>query len=117
MEGDSVTMVVNLEKFLKKQREIIDAAKWEEGKRIGTDPGKEFILTYIEKYGKKLRKDYALSDLREAIKELKDVKSIMKSYLDRVLSLTDVINTCEEKILEGIELLESEKEENGKNGK
>ena len=103
--------MVDLKKFLDKQLEEINKDKWIEGEKLGKDPGREFVSQWIKVNALKFRKKYALGDLKEAIHNLKEVKNVMRAYLDRIRSLNCIIDACEEKILEGVELLESEVED------
>ena len=104
--------MVDLKKYLGAQKKEMENAKWCEGSRIGQDPGEEFIKLWVNKYAKKFRKKFALDDLKQALNELKEVRKNIDDYLSRIVQCNQVISECEEKILEGVELLESEKNNN-----
>jgi len=110
-------MTVNLQKYIQKQKDLIDKEKYLEGLKIGNDPGSEYVRNWINRNAARFRKNYALGDLKDAISDLKEVKCIMKQYLDKINSLNGIVEQCEDKILEGIALLESEKENHENGGK
>lgn len=85
-----------LEKFLQAQKQEMEKFKWCRGVEIGADPGDGVLLEWVEKYSKKFRKDFVLADMKMALQELKEIRHHM----------TAVMDACEDKIIESIELIE-----------
>jgi hypothetical protein len=113
--------------FLEEQKKEMEKYKWDKGVQIGCDPGQDAIDEWIKKYAKKYRKEFALNDFKSALTELgtvrnsfngdintikEEVKNI-QDHLEKILMLNKIVNSCEERLLEGLELLETEKETNG----
>ncbi len=94
--------------YLQKQRKEMELYKWNKGIELGKDPGQEAVHDWIIKYSKKYRKEFALCDIKNALSELKEIRANLQSHLGEVTTLTKIVNECEEKILDALELLESE---------
>ena len=94
--------------FLEKQKIEMEKFKWDLGVKKGCDPGQEAVHEWIQKYAKKFRKDFALGDLKEALNELRELRSYIQDYLNKIAALNSIINKCEDKMIEGIELIETE---------
>lgn len=92
--------------FMEAQKKAIELYKWQEGERRGCDPGQEAIQEWITKYAKKFRKEFILSDLKEALNELSIIRQHIQSYLDKISELNKVIDECEKKIITSLELFE-----------
>ena len=103
-------------KFIEKQKKAIEDFKWTESEKIGHDLGESAVKSWISKNAKKFRKDFALEDLKESLKELKELRNIMREQLNQIVKLENILDKCDEKIVESIELLESESNNNS-NGK
>ena len=88
------------------QRQAIDLFKWQQGERIGRDPGDAAVSEWIEKYSCKFRKEFILTDLKTALQELGLIRKYTQEYLDKIMSLNKVIDDCEKKILNSLELFE-----------
>jgi len=97
-------------KFLESQIKEMEKFKWNKGTELGHDPGQEAIQEWTAKYAKRFRKDFALADLKEALIELKAIRKNVSDYLEKIIEFNKIIEECEEKVLEGIELLDSESE-------
>jgi len=94
--------------YLEKQKKAMDDYKWQKGIEICRDPGEEAIKEWIAKYAKKFRKEFVISDFKEALSELKDIRKHIQEYLDKISTLNKIIDDCESKILEGLELFDAE---------
>jgi hypothetical protein len=98
---------INLEKYLNKQKKIIEEAKWLEGEKRKCDPGEQFVLDWIKKNGKLFRKKYCIEDLNEAIKELDAITLKPKQNGELIEKLQEI----KEKLEETAELLETENDQ------
>jgi hypothetical protein len=94
------------ESFLKAQKEEIDLYKWNLGISKGCDPGQAAIVDWIDKYSQKFRKEFILSDLKEALNELKNIRKYIAQYLEQISQLNKIIDDCETKMISSIELFE-----------
>jgi len=86
--------------YIKRELELINKAKYEEGEKLKHDPGKEFIYKWAQKYAKKFRKDWVENDIKEALHKL-----------DKIIEKTDgegceVIANIKEQLEEAMGLLE-----------
>jgi hypothetical protein len=98
-------------KYMEKQRKAIEDYKWCESEKAGKDLGEESVKLWISKNAKRFRKDFAFDDLKESLTELKVLRASIKTQLGQVMKLTDILDDCEGRILESMELLEGEKED------
>jgi hypothetical protein len=105
----------HFKEFMDRQRKAIDDYKWSEGCRIGKDPGPAAIEEWIKKNAKTFRKNFAIGDLKQSLQELQLIRNDMNVYFQKITTivndvnhLTQIINKCESKIIDGIELLETE---------
>ena len=97
-----------LSKYLNKEKEEIDKAKWCEGEKIGKDPGQEFVKEWIDKCAKKFRKSYTVEDLKLCLNELSELKNNFDKYYYDMKKLLDKLNNIHEKVEEAKELLDAE---------
>ena len=102
--------MVNLKKYLEAQQKLIQKEKWIASEKAGKDLGDEYIHVWIKKYAKKFRQDYVLEDLKEALTELNEIQKNVNEYLEKISVMNKFVMNCQEKILEGIELLKDEAE-------
>ena len=86
------------EKFLAKQKEEIEKAKWFEGIRIGRDPGNGFVLEWIKKYAASARDNFAACELQEIITEFENMLEDFASYYYDVTKLRKKLDEIVEKI-------------------
>ena len=93
--------------YLNKQIKAIEKYKWNRGIELKCDPGEACIQEWIGKYAKKFRKDFAINDLKSAIKDIKVIRKTINSYMRKIIKMTKFIDDCEERLLEGIELLQN----------
>ena len=94
--------------FLEKQKKEIEEWKWQEGLRLGCDPGEESVKEWIQKYAKIYRKNFVLSDFKNSLLELKTIRDNIQGHITKIGDLLKIVNECEEKILDGIEMYEAE---------
>ena len=87
-------------KYIKKELDMINKAKYEEGVKIKHDPGNKFIRKWAEKNAKKFRKDWFENDIKEALHELD--KIIEKTNGDGC----EIIANIKEQLEEAMGLLE-----------
>ena len=99
-----------LQKFLNKQKEKIEKDKWLRGIELGKDPGLEYVNDWVKRNAKRFRHNYALDDIKESLAELKEIRKGIDDYMKKIVQLTDFANDAEEKLIEALEFLESEKE-------
>jgi len=97
------------EKYLKKQVKKMEDHKWIESEKAGRDLGQCAVTDWIDKYAGKFRKDYALDDMVDAIKELAELADGIKDE-----QVKQLIKKCKEKVEDAEELLDDELKKNGK---
>jgi hypothetical protein len=95
-------------KYLDEQIKLINDFKWCKGVELGKDPGPDAVREWVKKYAAKFRKDFAIHDLKEAHEELRAIRKDIESHMKIILGLMEYIDKCEEKLFEGVELLEKE---------
>lgn len=105
-----------LKRYLDKQVREINRFKWIESEKVGKDLGQEAIKEWVNLYASKYRKVFALSDLRSVLRGLKIVQDKINKHSTPPVKLIKILNGCIERILESIELLETNKD-NGKGAK
>jgi dGTP triphosphohydrolase len=94
------------ESFLEAQKQAMELYKWNKGVEKGCDPGQAAIEEWIERYAQKFRKDFILSDLKNALTELRDIRKQIQDYFDKIAYLNKIIDDCESKMISSIELFE-----------
>ena len=97
-----------LQRYMLAQKKTIEEYKWKKGEEQHCDPGSAAVLEWIDKFSKKYRKDFILNDLKDGLVELKHLRNDIHVSLENIQKLLKVIDDCEEKIIEGFELLETD---------
>jgi len=95
--------------FMEQQKKEMELWKWNRGIELHRDPGPECLIEWINKYAEAFRKKFIMSDLKASLTELQGMRGYIQEYLDKIALLNRVINNCETKIMESIELLGEEK--------
>ena len=105
--------------FLEAQKKEMEVYKWNLGIKICKDPGSEAIQEWILKYAKKFRRGFAIEDLKQALQELQIIRNNINDYFQKITfivnevnHLNKIVNECENKIMDGVELLETEPDQN-----
>jgi hypothetical protein len=100
-----------LSKFLKKQKDLIDKCKWEEGIRINSDPGQSYVSDWVKKNASKFRKSYTKDELAEAQAEIADMKNDLENSVIDIRKLKKYLEDIQEKIDMAKETLEEKEDE------
>lgn len=100
-----------LAKFLQKQKDLIDKAKWIEGERICKDPGSEYVADWIKKNASKFRKNYTGEELEAAQQEITEMKQDLENSVIDIRKLKKYLEDIQDKIDVAKETLEEKDEE------